>query len=158
MRHLRIVPEQTNINFFRYWKVFFFGSVGMMVVSVVVFFLLGLNFGIDFRGGTTIRSESAQPLDVGAYRTAIAPLGLGDVSIAEVFDPGFDAARNVAMIRIQAQDDTGSMSPAEIAAIEAVLKQVDPDVRFTSVFTAIYVTRLLIVLWFERRRPKTISV
>jgi preprotein translocase subunit SecD len=28
----------------------------------------------------------------------------------------------------------------------------------TSVFTAIYVTRLLIVLWFERRRPKTIEV
>ena len=28
----------------------------------------------------------------------------------------------------------------------------------TSVFTAIYVTRLLIVIWFERRRPKTIEV
>ena len=28
----------------------------------------------------------------------------------------------------------------------------------TSVFTAIYVTRLLIVMWFERRRPKTIEV
>lgn len=133
MRHLRIVPEQTNINFFRYWKVFFFGSVGMMVVSVVVFLLLGLNFGIDFRGGTTIRSESSQPLDVGAYRSAIAPLGLGDVSIAEVFDAGFDTTRNVAMIRVQAQDDTGSMSPTEIAAIEAVLKEIDPDVRFASV-------------------------
>jgi preprotein translocase subunit SecD len=28
----------------------------------------------------------------------------------------------------------------------------------TSVFTAIYVTRLMIVIWFERRRPKTIEV
>ncbi|MGP6085708.1 protein translocase subunit SecD [Antarctobacter jejuensis] len=28
----------------------------------------------------------------------------------------------------------------------------------TSVFTAIFVTRLLIVIWFERRRPKTIEV
>jgi len=28
----------------------------------------------------------------------------------------------------------------------------------TSVFTAVYVTRLLIVVWFERRRPKTIEV
>jgi preprotein translocase subunit SecD len=28
----------------------------------------------------------------------------------------------------------------------------------TSVFTAIYVTRLLVVIWFERRRPKTIEV
>ena len=28
----------------------------------------------------------------------------------------------------------------------------------TSVFTAIFVTRLLIVTWYERRRPKTITV
>ncbi|MCK0148594.1 protein translocase subunit SecD [Marivita sp. S6314] len=28
----------------------------------------------------------------------------------------------------------------------------------TSVFTAIFVTRLLIIMWFERRRPKTIEV
>ena len=28
----------------------------------------------------------------------------------------------------------------------------------TSVFTAIFVTRLIIVMWFERRRPKTIEV
>ena len=28
----------------------------------------------------------------------------------------------------------------------------------TSVFTALYVTRLLIVIWFERKRPKTIEV
>ena len=31
----------------------------------------GLNFGIDFRGGTTIRTESTQPVDVGAYRAAL---------------------------------------------------------------------------------------
>jgi preprotein translocase subunit SecD len=28
----------------------------------------------------------------------------------------------------------------------------------TSVFTAIFVTRLMIVVWFENRRPKTIEV
>ncbi len=65
---------------------------------------MGLNFGIDFRGGTTIRTESASPVDVGDYRAALAALDLGDVSITEVFDPTFGEDQNVAMIRIQAQD------------------------------------------------------
>ena len=51
--------------------------------------IVGLNFGIDFKGGTTIRAESGQPIEVGAYRSAMEPLQLGDISIAEVFDPTF---------------------------------------------------------------------
>ncbi len=42
---------------------------------------------------------------MGAYRDALQPLDLGDVSITEVFDPSFGADRNVSMIRIQAQDE-----------------------------------------------------
>jgi preprotein translocase subunit SecF len=76
---------------------------------------MGLNFGIDFRGGTTIRTESAQTVDVGAYRDALAPLGLGDVSITEVFDPGFGPDQNVAMIRIQAQEGAEAVTPETIA-------------------------------------------
>jgi preprotein translocase subunit SecF len=50
-------------------------------------------------------------VDVGAYRDAMAPLGLGDVTITEVFDPTFAADQNVAMIRIQAQDGEEAISP-----------------------------------------------
>jgi preprotein translocase subunit SecF len=72
---------------------------------------MGLNFGIDFRGGTTIRTGRDQ-VDVGAYRDALAPLGLGDVSITEVFDPTFSRAdQNVAMIRIQAQEGRKASRP-----------------------------------------------
>ena len=38
---------------------------------------------VDFRGGTTIRTQSEQQVDIGQYRDAIAPLGLGDVTITE---------------------------------------------------------------------------
>jgi SecD/SecF fusion protein len=62
--------------------------------------VMGLNFGIDFKGGTTIRTESTTNFEVGAYRTALEGLGLGDVSITEVFDPSFGADKHVAMIRI----------------------------------------------------------
>jgi preprotein translocase subunit SecF len=104
-----------------------------MVASVVLFFLMGLNYGIDFRGGTTIRTESTQPVDVAAYRAALSALDLGDVAISQVFDPGFGPERNVAQVRIQAQDGEESITPQVINAVEAALKTVDPSITFPSV-------------------------
>lgn len=130
---LRLVPETTNIDFFRFWKATFGASIVAMIVSVILFLTMGLNYGIDFRGGTTIRTESAQAVDVGVYREAIAPLGLGDVSITEVFDPTFRADQHVAMIRIQAQEGQESVSVEVVGAVEAALQAVDSEIRFTSV-------------------------
>jgi len=130
---LKLVPSETDWNFFSR-PVLWLGISGvLMVAAFVSFFLQGLNYGIDFRGGTTIRTESAQPVDVGAYRDAIAPLGLGDVSITEVFDPTFGPKENVAMIRIQAQEGQESVSAEVVAAVQEALRGVAPDITFPSV-------------------------
>lgn len=130
---LRLVPAETNWKFFKYWP-YTFGASGLAVLaSIVVFLVIGLNFGIDFRGGTTIRTEATQPIDIGAYRDAITPLGLGDVSITEVFDPTFAADQHVAQVRIQAQDDEEAVTPEMIATVEAALQAVDPTIDFRSV-------------------------
>ena len=133
MKRLKLVPTQTSIDFFRYWRITFGGSAVAVVLSLVLLAVIGLNFGIDFRGGTSIRTEAVQPVDVGAYRGALAPLDLGDVAITEVFDPTFGAEQNVAMIRIQAQPGQESISPEVVSAVEAALQGVDPSLRFTSV-------------------------
>ncbi|WP_099827629.1 protein translocase subunit SecF [Oceaniglobus indicus] len=130
---LRLVPETTNIDFFGRARLTFGASCVAMVLSVVVWAMFGLNFGIDFQGGTTIRTQSVQSVDIGDYRAAIAPLDLGDVSITEVFDPTFGDDQNVAMIRIQAQDDQEAVTAETIAAVEAALQEVDPSITFPSV-------------------------
>lgn len=132
---LRLVPEQTNIDFFRAQALTFGGSWLLMVAAVVAWVVLGLNFGIDFRGGTAIRTESAQAVDIAAYRAALAPLALGDVAITEVFDPTFGPDQNVAQIRIGLIDGKESLSTEQLAAVEAALTAVDPGLRFTSVET-----------------------
>ncbi|MFT4012976.1 MAG: protein translocase subunit SecF [Paracoccus sp. (in: a-proteobacteria)] len=130
---LKLVPDETHFNFFR-WQWLTFGvSAVAMIASVVVTLVMGLNFGIDFKGGTTIRTESSTAFEVGDYRQAIEKLDLGDLSITEVFDPTFGADRHVAMIRIGTTDDTGSVTPAELNKVEAALKEVDPQVRFAAV-------------------------
>ena len=130
---LRLVPDETNWDFMklRHWT--FGASVVAMIASLLIWLFVGLNFGIDFLGGTTIRTESTQAVDVGAYRDAISPLELGDVSITEVFDPSFRDDQNVAQIRIQSQDGAEAVTSGTIDAVEAALKEVDPSITFPSV-------------------------
>lgn len=127
---LKLVPEKTSFDFFRWALITFWGSVALVVVAIVVTFIMGLNFGIDFKGGTTIRTESTQSVDVGAYRDALQPLNLGDVSITEVFDPTFRDDQHVAQIKIQAQDGEEAITSEGITAIETALQSIDPAISF----------------------------
>lgn len=130
---LKLVPDRMNFDFFRLGKLWFGISVFAMVVSLIAPLTLGLNFGIDFLGGTTIRTETTTEIDVGAYRDALNELDLGDVVITEVFDPTFGAGKHVAMIRIQAQDQAEGVTDALLAEAEAALKAVDPALVITAV-------------------------
>lgn len=129
---LKLVPGTTNWDFFRLSSLTLGASAIAVVASVVLFFVVGLNFGIDFRGGTTIRTEASTPVDVGDYRAALRGLDLGDVSITEVFDPTF-GERYVTLVNIQAQEGQESVTPDTIAAIEAALLEIDPTLTFPSV-------------------------
>jgi preprotein translocase SecF subunit len=130
---LRLVPEKTNINFFAIQWVTFGSSIAAMILSIVLIFTMGLNFGIDFRGGTTIRTEATVPVDVGTYREALTALELGDVSISEVFDPAFADDQHVAMIRISPREGEESVTPEMVAEVEAALTAVEPSLRFVAV-------------------------
>jgi preprotein translocase subunit SecF len=130
---LRLVPKDTNYDFFSRSKLWLGFSALLMIVSVLSFLSQGLNFGIDFRGGTTLRTDSAQPVDVAAYRGALQQLNLGDVTITEVFDPNFRDDQNVTMIRIQAQDGQEAVSSEIVEAARAALSAVAPDIVFVSV-------------------------
>ncbi|MDT8856079.1 protein translocase subunit SecF [Paracoccaceae bacterium Fryx2] len=130
---LRLAPEHTTFDFFKYQKLTFGGSIVMTVAALLVWAVMGLNYGIDFKGGTTIRTESTQPVDIGAYRAALGTLDLGDVSIIEVTDPTFRDDQHVAMIRIAPQEGSEAVTPEVILALEGALNALDPAMVFPSV-------------------------
>ncbi|TKD17369.1 protein translocase subunit SecF [Rhodobacter capsulatus] len=135
---LKLVPEKTNFDFFRWQWATFGAAVVLMIASVILPLVIGLNFGIDFKGGTTIRTESTTAVDVGVYRAALEPLDLGDVIISEVRDPSFRADQHVAMIRIQMQGDgqgaegQGAQGQELVNKVETALTSVDPALKITS--------------------------
>lgn len=130
---LRLAPEHTNYNFFKYQWITFGGSMALTVLAIVLWAVVGLNFGIDFKGGTTIRTESSTPVDVGAYRTVMNGLDLGDVSITEVFDPSFRADQHVAQIRMSPLEGNEAITPEVITRVEAALQAYDPAITFAAV-------------------------
>ncbi len=130
---LKIVPEKTNFDFFRHQWLTFGGSMMLTVVAIALWAIMGLNFGIDFRGGTTIRTESTTPVDVGVYRDALSGMELGDVSITEVFDINFAEDQHVAQVRISPQDGQEAVTPETLVQVEAALKAVDPSITFAEV-------------------------
>jgi len=130
---LRLAPEKTNIDFFRWQWLTFGGSWVLMVGAVVAWVAIGLNFGIDFEGGTSIRTESTVSVDVGAYRAALEGIGLGDVAVTEVFDPTFAADQHVVQVRIAAEEGAEAVTPEMIEQVRTALQSIDPEIAFTAV-------------------------
>ena len=129
---LRLAPEKTAINFFRYQWITFGGSMALMVMAFVFWGVLGLNFGIDFKGGTTIRTDSTTVIDTGLYRKTLDALKLGDVAINEVFDPSFRADQHVAAIRISAADKAQTVTADTLTEVQAALEKMDPGLKVVS--------------------------
>ncbi len=130
---LKLVPAGTRIDFFRWSVLTKWGSAGAMLASAVLVSVVGLNYGIDFKGGTTIRTQSLHSLDVGEYRSVLSGLNLGDVSITEVRDPAAELtgnAENVALVRIEQQAGEEAVSAETVSAIKDALRRIDPDMTF----------------------------
>jgi len=97
MKLLRLAPKNTAIPFLSFRKVAFVISTLFGISSVVLLFISGLNFGIDFRGGILIEVRTANEANISLMRASVGDLGLGDVSLQEFGDP-----RDI-LIRIEQQ-------------------------------------------------------
>ncbi len=65
MRPVKLVPDNTNISFLRYRWWALAVSIILLISSVVLVSVRGLNWGIDFVGGQSIRVTFAKPVDMG---------------------------------------------------------------------------------------------
>jgi preprotein translocase subunit SecF len=88
VRLLRIVPDDTKFDFMRFRRISFPLSAVLSVLAIVAYFTLGLNFGIDFIGGTLLEVQTKSgPADLGKIRTTLNALQLGDVQLQQFGGP-----------------------------------------------------------------------
>jgi len=82
--HLRIVPDDTKFDFVRFRRISFPVSAVLSILALTLYFTHGLNFGIDFKGGTLLEIQGkTTPLQIGSLRTQLDALGYGEVQLQE---------------------------------------------------------------------------
>ena len=132
---LRLAKEKTHFDFFKHQWITFGGSMALMVASFVLWGVMGLNFGIDFKGGTTLRTDSTTVINTALYRSTLDGLKLGDVAINEVFDPSFRADQHVAAIRLSAAKGADQIDDAGMKRVAVALTAMDKGLKIVSVET-----------------------
>ena len=113
MKLLRLAPENTKFPFMRFRRVSYPFSAFLSICAVLLFVFYGMNFGIDFAGGTLIEMRAkAGNADVSELRKTAEHLGIGDVEVQSFgassdvtlrfgVQPGGDAAQEKAVEKIR---------------------------------------------------------
>lgn len=98
-----IIRPGTQIDFMKYKKIAGIISVALIVISLAAMLFRGLNYGIDFTGGTEIQVAFSETVKTDEVRSAIGPLGLANASIQSIGD----ARDNEFLIRTPTEGDSG---------------------------------------------------
>ena len=96
MKTLKLIKQNTNIQFLKYKKITLSISIIFCLISFFSLFINGLNFGIDFKGGSLIEVKSGQSINISNVRSRLSLLNLGDVQIQN-----FGSDKNV-LVRVEA--------------------------------------------------------
>ncbi len=158
MKLLRLVPDNTKFPFMRFRRWSFPFSALASIVSIVAFLWLGMNFGIDFKGGTVVELQAkAQQANVASIREQASKLGLGDVEVQE-----FGGPRDV-LLRVSLQEG-GDRAQAEVVVklrqvfekdyefrrVEVVGPRVSQElVQNGTIGVLLAILVILIYLWFR---------
>ena len=79
--------QKYNFNFNKYFKLFNFFSIFLIIVSILLLIFKGLNFGVDFKGGTIIELRATdKQITISQLRQSFLNMNLGDVTVKEFGD------------------------------------------------------------------------
>ncbi|MFV1997336.1 MAG: protein translocase subunit SecF [Acidiferrobacterales bacterium] len=108
---MQIFNKQTNIDFIGTRRIPVALSVVLVIATLFILFTRGLNFGLDFTGGTLVELHYAEPVQVAPIRKQLADAGLADTVVQH-----FGTSRDV-MVRIPVDKDSKSSLSNQVVDI-----------------------------------------
>lgn len=151
-------PHNLRLPFMRFKGLALGLSIAGMLGSLLLFFTVGLNYGVDFKGGSLVEVQSQSgPADIAGMREKLGKLGLGSVQIQQFGaptdvlirveeQPGGDAAQQQALKKVVDALGSGYIQ----RRVEVVGPAVSSELRMTG-FIAVAASLLAIVayVWFR---------
>ena len=127
--------QSKEIEFFSFSNLLSYISLGAIFVSIILFFILGLNYGIDFRGGTMFMVSSSEKIKVSDVRNTLSGSNLGDVSISQATNPletlsagTLTSTDNIFMIKVEKTEGQNIETK-----VKALLLNKVPDIKFLQI-------------------------
>ena len=161
MALIKRLPVEPRFKFLGARRITFALSIVMVVGSLGLFVISGLNLGVDFRGGVMMEArlaEAAEPADLAQLRSRLGGLGLGEVVLQSLDEPtdilinvqrqeGGDAAQNAA---IQTVRDALADRVVEYRRVELVGPKVGSELAEAGIIaTLLALGAIGLYIWFR---------
>jgi preprotein translocase subunit SecF len=159
MRLLKLVPDNTNVDFMKWRNIALILSIIVTVASIALVAVRGLNLGVDFVGGQQIRASFDRPAPIEDIRSRVGALNLGDASIQEFgnpntlsirlpLPPGGEEAANAAGSRVR--QAISAAYPNTEFAVDTVSGKVSNELyRSGALAIALAMLGIAIYIWFR---------
>lgn len=126
----RMLSEVPNLDFFRPLKFWLAVSILGVVLSLVILPIRGLNYGVDFLGGTLILAEFPEHRDIAEYRAALSALDLGEPTVTEASG---GSGGQVVLMRVGNPENAGAGAAPVADRVKAALDATFPGVKYLQV-------------------------
>ena len=155
---IRFIPDDTKIKFMLLSRYGYFASGLACLAAILLFVFVGLNYGVDFKGGTVIIIRTEQTANLDDLRTKINGLGFGDAELQEIGGGGHDVL--IRLPTVEGGEDAQRVvqdklkqvlgSGVEYLSIDVVGPKVSGEYAQQSIIAVlIAIIGILIYVWFR---------
>ncbi|MEZ0497750.1 protein translocase subunit SecF [Sphingomonas sp. IW22] len=128
MHPLKLVPDNTNIDFMAFRRIAAVISTVLVIASIALLAARGLNFGIDFVGGQLVRVSFSQDVEIDQLRQRVEALGVGDATIQQ-----FGSPREIAIRMPVPENETPQSASQAAQKLRDTIESAYPGARVGSV-------------------------
>ncbi len=161
---MELIPHDINIDFVGKRRFFLIASSVLNGLAVILMLTVGLNYGLDFTGGTMVEVRFTQPRTSSEVRQALQQANLQELTIQE---SGGGGERFLVRVRADEDDEVGETgriiqetltaafgNTFELLRVEAVGSRVSSDLRSKAVLAVAFATVLMGVYIAMRFAPR----
>ncbi len=146
---LELIRPDINIDFVGKRHFFVTLSTAINIAAIILLFTVGLNYGVDFAGGSVVQIRFARETNGDQIRKALVPLDLGEITVQD-----FGTARREFLVRFEKVKQIGSLGTridnalgkafgpgnGKVVRVETVGAKVSKDLKRDAIGAVVFAT------------------